>query len=53
MSVQDDERERELVRMFNLEWDATHQRAGVPSRARGCWHCSGFDRSTSRSAGLR
>lgn len=29
MTVQDDERERELVRMFNLEWDPAHQRAGV------------------------
>jgi hypothetical protein len=29
MPVQDDERERELVRMFNLVWDPAHQRAGV------------------------
>lgn len=29
MSVQDDERERELVRLFNLQWDPAHQRAGV------------------------
>lgn len=29
MSVQDDERERELVRSFNLDWDPAHQRAGV------------------------
>jgi hypothetical protein len=29
MTVQDDERERELVRMFNLDWDPAHQRAGV------------------------
>jgi hypothetical protein len=29
MPVQDDERERELVRMFNLHWDPAHQRAGV------------------------
>jgi hypothetical protein len=29
MSVQDDERERELVRLFNLNWDPSHQRAGV------------------------
>lgn len=29
MPVQDDERERELVRMFNLGWDPAHQRAGV------------------------
>lgn len=29
MPVQDDERERELVRMFNLDWDAAHQRSGV------------------------
>jgi hypothetical protein len=29
MAVQDDERERELVRMFNLHWDPAHQRAGV------------------------
>ena len=27
--VQDDERERELVRLFNLNWDPAHQRAGV------------------------
>jgi hypothetical protein len=27
--VQDDERERELVRMFNLDWDHAHQRSGV------------------------
>lgn len=29
MAVQDNERERELVRLFNLEWDAAHQRSGV------------------------
>jgi len=29
MPVQDDERERELVRMFNLDWDPAHQRSGV------------------------
>lgn len=29
MPVQDDERERELVRLFNLRWDPAHQRAGV------------------------
>jgi hypothetical protein len=29
MTVQDDERERELVRMFNLSWDPAHQRAGI------------------------
>lgn len=29
MPIQDDERERELVRMFNLDWDPAHQRAGV------------------------
>lgn len=29
MPVQDDERERELVRMFNLDWDPAHQRTGV------------------------
>ena len=29
MTVQDDARERELVRLFNLEWDASHQRARV------------------------
>ena len=29
MPVQDDERERELVRMFNLVWNPDHQRAGV------------------------
>ncbi|MBC7733809.1 MAG: hypothetical protein H7306_18265 [Bacteriovorax sp.] len=29
MAVQDDERERELVRMFNLAWDPAHQRSGV------------------------
>lgn len=29
MPVQDDERERELVRMCNLDWDPAHQRGGV------------------------
>lgn len=29
MTVQDDERERELVRTFNLDWNPDHQRAGV------------------------
>jgi hypothetical protein len=29
MPVQDDVRERELVRMFNLMWDRSHQRSGV------------------------
>jgi hypothetical protein len=29
LTVQDDERERELVRLFNLRWDPAHQRAGV------------------------
>ena len=29
MPVQDDERERELARMFNLAWDPEHQRSGV------------------------
>ena len=29
MTVQDDERERELVRLFNLDWDPSHQREGV------------------------
>ena len=29
MAVQDDERERELVRMFNLDWDPSHSRGGV------------------------
>ena len=29
MTVQDNERERELVRLFNLKWDAAHQRSGV------------------------
>jgi hypothetical protein len=29
VTVQDDERERELVRIFNLEWDPHHQRGGV------------------------
>lgn len=29
MPVQDDVRERELVRMFNLVWDRAHQRSGV------------------------
>jgi hypothetical protein len=29
MTVQDDERERELVRTFNLAWNPDHQRAGV------------------------
>lgn len=32
MPVQDDERERELVRMFNLVWDPAHQRAGVDAQ---------------------
>lgn len=27
--MQDNERERELVRLFNLQWDAAHQRSGV------------------------
>ena len=34
MTVQDDERERELVRLFNLEWDPAHQRAGVDALLR-------------------
>jgi len=29
VTVQDDERERELVRLFNLSWDPGHQRSGV------------------------
>ncbi len=29
MPVQDDERERELVRLFNLTWDHAHSRAGT------------------------
>ena len=29
MTVQDDERERELVRLFNLDWDPGHQRSGT------------------------
>jgi hypothetical protein len=29
VTVQDDERERELVRLFNLDWDPAHQRSGV------------------------
>jgi hypothetical protein len=29
LTVQDDERERELVRLFNLAWDPGHQRSGV------------------------
>jgi hypothetical protein len=29
MPVQDDERERELVRLFNLFWDPAHERAGT------------------------
>lgn len=29
MPVQDDARERELVRMFNLIWERSHQRSGV------------------------
>lgn len=29
MTVQDDERERELSALFGLEWDATHERHGV------------------------
>jgi hypothetical protein len=32
--VQDDERERELVRLFNLAWDPAHQRAGVDALLR-------------------
>ncbi len=34
MTVQDDERERELVRLFNLSWDASHQRSGVDALLR-------------------
>ncbi len=34
MTVQDDERERELVRLFNLEWDPGHQRSGVDALLR-------------------
>ncbi|WP_119964059.1 hypothetical protein [Simplicispira lacusdiani] len=34
MTVQDDERERELVRMFNLDWDPEHQRHGVDALLR-------------------
>ena len=34
MTVQDDERERELVRLFNLDWDPAHQRAGVDAMLR-------------------
>lgn len=30
MSVQDDERERELVRMFNLDWDPADERGPSP-----------------------
>ncbi|MFA6020570.1 MAG: hypothetical protein WC722_09945 [Rhodospirillales bacterium] len=29
MTVQDDERERELCRLFNLSWDSAHQRGGT------------------------
>jgi hypothetical protein len=29
MTVQDDERERELCRLFNLTWDPAHQRGGT------------------------
>lgn len=29
MTVQDDQRERELCRLFNLDWDATHPRGGT------------------------
>lgn len=29
MTVQDDERERELVRLFNLAWSPAHERAGT------------------------
>jgi hypothetical protein len=29
MSVQDDQRERELCRLFNLEWDPAHERSGT------------------------
>jgi hypothetical protein len=32
MPVLDDERERELVRMFNLDWDPAHQRGGVDAQ---------------------
>lgn len=35
MTVQDDERERELVRMFNLDWDPEHQRHGVDALLTG------------------
>lgn len=34
MTVQDDERERELVRLFNLDWDPAHQRSGVDATLR-------------------
>jgi hypothetical protein len=34
LTVQDDERERELVRLFNLEWDPAHQRSGVDALLR-------------------
>jgi len=29
MTVQDDQRERELCRLFNLEWDPAHERSGT------------------------
>jgi hypothetical protein len=29
VSVQDDQRERELCRLFNLEWDPAHERSGT------------------------
>jgi hypothetical protein len=34
LTVQDDERERELVRLFNLDWDPSHQREGVDALLR-------------------
>jgi hypothetical protein len=34
LTVQDDERERELVRLFNLDWDPTHQRSGTDALLR-------------------
>lgn len=34
MTVQDDERERELVRLFNLDWNPSHQRSGVDAMLR-------------------
>ena len=65
MTVQDDERERELVGLFNLNWDASHQRHGVDAVLEldvdGC-QCkievevkstTGFSVGTARDVGLK